>query len=127
MFICEECGIEYEDRIAFRLDLDCRKCGGRLLEAKECKVCGEYHIEDELIGGVCEDCIDEYRRDIDACAEIGSESRETVEINSFLLSFFDAKEIEAILLEHLKETQPDADCSPFIDNDISWFAEKVSA
>ena len=128
MFICSECGREYEDDIAYRLNYDCRKCGDRLEEAKTCEICGEYHIEDELVGGMCESCIDEYRHNVDACMVVALEApKEEIKINALLASLFDEKDIEAKLLEQIKKNNPHEDSSPFIDKDISWFAVKVSA
>lgn len=96
-------------------------------EAKECEVCGEFYAEDELIKGVCEECIKKCRHDVDMCAEIGMGNREQIKINSFLVAMFDEKDIEAILLDYLKTKNPKADCSAFIDNDVSWFAEQLVA
>lgn len=128
MFICQECGRRYEDEIAQRLDFDCSRCGGLLEETKRCSECGEYFTEDELIGGVCEKCIDSYRHDVNGCINVAREMpKEEIKINPLLAYLFDEKDIEAILIERVKERMSDVDCSEFIDNDITLFAEKITA
>ena len=139
MYICEDCGTVFSETDFF-VSRDyfwgspfdsrsecCPHCSSEDYgEAKECEVCGEYYGEEDLISGVCEECIDKCRHDIDTCAEIGEESKEDVKINSFLLHFFDPKEIEEVLLDKLKADQ-NTDCSPFIDHDVTWFAEQLVA
>ena len=83
-------------------------------------------MEDELNGGVCEECIDKYRHDFKTCYKISSGYIQAVEINELLASLFDASDIEQILVEHIKKRCPDIDCSEFIDSDISWFGENLT-
>ena len=123
MFVCEDCGREFEDWEAERLNFDCR-CGGSLIEARECKVCGKARAEEDLINDVCESCIDKCRHNRDLCLQIGEDNRSAVKINSYLLSLFDEKDIEAILIEFMKKNDLD-DCDTFIDNDIFWFAGQL--
>ena len=104
----------------------CPRCHGEYEETTPCAVCGLERTDEELFGGVCEKCIDKCRHDVAMCAEVGAENREEVKINSFLLSIFDGKDIEAILFERLKKYS-DVDCSAFIDNDITWFGEQLVA
>jgi hypothetical protein len=33
-------------------------CGGQYVDAYQCKECGEWFTEEELDGGICEECID---------------------------------------------------------------------
>ena len=103
----------------------CPHCDGEYEEAFKCEKCGGYFFEDELHGNVCDSCIDNYKYDIDVCYEIGAEDTEEIKINCFLYAMFDTAEIEAILYHHLKSADKDIDCSPFINNDRSWFAEKL--
>lgn len=138
-FKCTECGHIFEEGEEFvwieRHGFDfggeefsgCPLCHGEYEKTIPCEVCGSEHLPDELFGGVCEECIDKCRHDVDMCAEVGAENREEVKINSFLLSIFDGKDIEAILFEHLKERFSDVDCSAYIDNDMSWFGEQLVA
>lgn len=138
MYICRDCGRLF-DRTHFATSTDyttgipfdvreefCPFCYSEDYgEAVTCEVCGEYHEEEELINGVCEDCIDKCRHDVDMCFEIGMDNRSEVKLNSFLLSMYDERDIEAILIKYLKATNPNIDCSEFIDNDISWFAKQL--
>lgn len=66
MFICTDCGRLYDempvhtehhdDYYSELVNSDCC-CGGMIDEAKRCKVCGEYVTEDDIVEGVCEDCL----------------------------------------------------------------------
>ena len=49
-----------------------------------------------------------------------------IEINALLASLFDVADIERILKEYVLERLHDVDCSQFIDEDISWFGEKLA-
>lgn len=103
----------------------CPRCRGDYEELVPCEVCGVEHSEEDLLYGVCEECIEKARYDVDLCFKVGANDTEKVEINCFLHSMFEAAEIESILLEVLKEQQKttSVDCQPFIDNDKGWFAE----
>lgn len=103
----------------------CPYCRGDYEEVHECEICGEYLFEDEMYGDVCDNCIDNYKYDVDVCYEIGAEDTEEIKINCFLFAMFDTAEIETILYNHLKNANKEIDCSPFIDNDRFWFAEKL--
>jgi DNA-directed RNA polymerase subunit RPC12/RpoP len=103
----------------------CPLCKGEYEETVQCAVCGSEHLEDELNGGVCDECIDSHRYDIDMCFSVGANDTEGVEINCFLASMFDKEEVEEILFRELKEAQKyrKIDCEKFIESDRSWFAE----
>lgn len=103
----------------------CPHCDGEYEEAFKCEKCGEYFFEDEMHGSMCDSCIDNYKYNIDVCYKIGAEDAEEIKINCFLVAMFDTAEIEAILYNHLKSADKDIDCLPFIDNDRSWFADKI--
>lgn len=104
----------------------CPLCDGDYEETKPCKICGSEHLEDELSGGVCDECIDEYRKNFDACYELSVGETTEVKINSLLASLFEVSDIEQILKEYIQNKWQDVDCSPFIDEDISWFGEKLA-
>lgn len=104
----------------------CPVCKGAYEETVKCKVCGGEHLDEELFGGVCEECIDKYRKDFDSCYEISMGQKDEIKINYLLASLFDASKIEAILIEHIKSNDPYIDCSKFIDEDISWFGEQIA-
>ena len=107
----------------------CPLCNGDYEEAVECEICGSSHLKDELNGGICDECIEKYRYDIDVCFKIGSNDTESVELNCFLASMFDKKEIEDILFRELKEAQKyrQIDCEKFIVlADGDWFGERLA-
>lgn len=103
----------------------CPLCKGEYAETTRCQICGSEHIDEELIDGICEDCIDEYRKDFNSCYEISFGEKEKIKINSLLASLFEPSDIEAILIEHIETNCPDIDCSKYIDNDIYSFAERI--
>ena len=104
----------------------CPLCHGDYEKTKPCKICGSEHLEDELNGGVCDECIDEYRKNFDACYELSIGETTKIEINSLLASLFEVSDIEQILKDHVRDKWHDVDCSPFIDKDILWFGEKLA-
>ena len=104
----------------------CPICEGDYEETVQCAVCGSEHLEDELFGGVCSECIDEYRKDFNACYEISIGETKEIKINALLASLFDVSDIEKILKEYIRDKWKDVDCSQFIDEDIQWFGEKIS-
>ena len=104
----------------------CPLCKGEYEETVQCAVCGSEHLEDELNGGVCDECIDEYRKDFNACYELSLGETTEIKINSLLASLFDVSDIEQILKEYVRDKWKDVDCSKFIDEDISWFGEKIA-
>ena len=104
----------------------CPLCHGDYEKTFRCAVCGSEHLEDELFGGVCNECIDEYRKDFRSCYEISRGQTQEIKINALLASLFDVKDIERILKEYVLYRWQDVDCSPFIDEDISWFGERIA-
>lgn len=104
----------------------CPLCNGAYEKTTPCKICGSEHLEDELNGGVCNECIDEYRKNFDACYKLSIGKTTKIEINSLLASLFEVSDIEQILKEYIIDRWHDVDCSQFIDEDISWFGEKLA-
>ena len=103
----------------------CPICKGGYEETRRCKICGGEFLENELNGFcVCDECIDEYRKNFDVCYSIANTEKEDIKINSLLMSLLDAADIETILYHYLK-TKKDIDCSDFIDQDKDWFADKL--
>lgn len=104
----------------------CPICDGEYETTIPCEICESHHLEDELNGGVCEECIDEYRRNFSVCYNISLGEKEQIKINALLASLFEPSDIEQILEEYIRDRWHDVDCSPFIDKDILWFGEKLA-
>jgi hypothetical protein len=145
-YICLDCGNIFEEgeQITFQenrgelFGVPCSKkisgcpvCGGEYEESTQCSICGSEHLEEDLNGGLCDECIDKYKNDIDMCFRVGKGDTEAVEINCFLASMFEKEEIEDLLFETLKEKNRymrvyiKADCERFVNSDRSWFAERL--
>lgn len=107
----------------------CPVCRGPYEEAVRCDICGGEYLEDELHGWhnkyCCDGCIDEHRKDFDLCYRLADRDAQTVEMNCLLRSLLPDDEIETILYLYIKEKKPHIDCSAFIDDDKSDFAEKL--
>lgn len=104
----------------------CPICKGDYEETVRCSVCKSEHFEDELNGGVCDECIDEYRKNFDACYKLSLGETQEIRINELLASLFTVQDIEEILVEHIHTKWKDVDCSAFIDMDKEWFGEKIA-
>ena len=103
----------------------CPICKGAYRETVRCQICGSEHLENELTEGVCEDCVDEYRKNFDGCYNLFIGEKTEVKINSVLAFLFDDADIEQILKEYIRKKWQDVDCSPFIDENKEWFVEKL--
>ena len=140
-FKCLECGHIFEEGEQARWEethgLDCQPyekmsgcpiCKGSYEETKQCKICGGEFLEEELNGDcVCDDCVEEYKRDLETCYKIAeTASKEKIKINPLLVSAFDITEIEEILYQQLKSVGNNNDFSAFINVDKDWFAEKLA-
>lgn len=122
----QECVGEFWGTPTYQTYSGCPLCRGDFEETIPCDICGSEHLENELIGGVCEECIEECRYDINTCYEIGKNDDEPIKINLFLATLFDKEEIEEILLNVLLQREKilgKVDCLKFINADKSWFAE----
>jgi DNA-directed RNA polymerase subunit RPC12/RpoP len=133
-FKCYECGHIFESGEENRWTESygeemsgCPICGGSYEQTKQCSICGAEHLDDELDGGVCEECIEDYRYDIDMCRKLGEKSKEDISINGFFASMYSAEEIEELIWRDMLNTQKikAVDCTPFIEADSSWFAENL--
>lgn len=105
----------------------CPLCKGDYDVTTPCEICGSEHLEEDLNGGLCDECIDKYKNDIEMCFKIGKNDYDKVELNCFLASVFEKDEIEEILFEELKKRNKyvTVDCEKFINSDRSWFAERL--
>lgn len=129
---CTECGYVFEEGEWARWTephgeqmIGCPRCKGDFEKMIPCAVCGEEHIEEELDGGVCKSCIDDCT--FDEVFKISQNTaKDEVKINSLLATLFDAADIEAILLEHIRERNPEPDCSEWINADREWFGDQLA-
>jgi hypothetical protein len=106
----------------------CPVCHGYFEETKKCLICGCEHLEDELNYGICDECIDNHKYNVDMCFKLGATEAEELKLNSFLTFMFNVEEIEEILLRELKQAMQytTLDCENFINSDRNWFAEKLA-
>lgn len=116
----EYCGTSCSEEMS-----GCPLCHGDYEETVSCEICGSEHLEDELNGGVCDECIDKYRKNFEVCYDVSSVETVNIEINALLASLFDVSDIEQILKEYIRDRWQDVDCSQFIDEDKSWFGERL--
>ena len=104
----------------------CPICNGEYEETKQCKICGGEFLEDELNGGcVCDECVEEYSKDFDACYNIANQDKQEIKINGLLATIFDTSEIEQILFDSLNKDGEKIDCSEYIEQDKDWSADKL--
>ena len=108
----------------------CPICLGNYEETIKCKICSSEHLAEDLIEGVCDDCFENYSKNVDVCYKVSKGEKSSIEINMFLAEMFDAETIEEILLDHLKETELyiktyKKNIDNFANDDKDWFAEKL--
>ncbi len=142
MYKCLECGHIFEDgeekkkkeligefwgAPAYETTIVCPHCGGNFEPTKQCLLCKSEHLDEELCGGICFECIEDKKNDINTCYALGATCEEEIKLNSFLLAMFSKSEIEALLFNYLKvkEKKMPIDCSEFIKNDLSWFCHNL--
>ena len=116
-------GVPYSQKMSC-----CPLCKGVYEKTVPCEICGSEHLKDELISGVCEECIEDYRYDVKTCYEIGKNDDKDVKLNLFFASHFDKDEIEDILLTALLKEEKifkKVDCKKFINEYKEWFAERL--
>lgn len=140
MYKCLECGHIFEEGEQARWDEYRGECHGRVCHEEErgcplckgeyapmiaCKICDAYHLEEEMVCDVCEECIDKYKKNFEICNKISSEITAQVELKAIYTYLFTSAEIEAILYNHIKSNCTQIDCEEFAENDISWFAQEL--
>lgn len=131
-YICEKCKSVVEDwEIGYhiesygeRLRNDTCDCGGDLIPAKECKICGEIFNAEDLIGKVCEGCIEEHET-IKNVLNAGDNDTQSVEINGFVASVLTEKQINEILVKWVEEnfTDHSVEVVKYCKQDELWFSE----
>lgn len=45
------------------IDYECKKCFGEYEEAYECKICGNFFLENQLYEGYCKECLEDEMTD----------------------------------------------------------------
>lgn len=131
MLVCNKCGkLISEDDLKYvtephgekHLDFNC-KCGGELIEATECKVCGKWFDGTDL-HGVCEGCLEEYET-VGEAIKYGSENKVNVSINECLAYLLTENQIERILTKWVEENFTDRSkpIVEYCENDKSAFSE----
>lgn len=121
--VWEENQGEYWGSPAMETMSGCPRCKGGYEETVPCERCGSMHLEEELVEGWCEDCIDQYRNDIEMCYKTGECDNVPVAINGFLAAMFEEEEINQILMNALRESRKygPVDCSVWIYTDKEAF------
>ena len=106
---------------------ECPFCKGEYEETVCCEICGREFLDEEMATSqVCKHCIDKYRKKFNVCYNVSFGETKNIEINALLASLFYVGDIEQILKEFIQNRCPDVDCSQFIDEDISWFGERLA-
>lgn len=105
----------------------CPLCRGGFRETVQCASCGGEHLEDELHGGVCDECINGCRHNFGLCDKITSGEKVKIKISGLIASILDEGDVEAILRSYISTRMPDVECcSPYIDEDIDWFGKMLA-
>jgi hypothetical protein len=146
MFKCLECGAvfdepktwgesrPYGEGCAYEAFSGCPSCGEGFDEAFECDCCGEYFTKDEMIDGVCKDCIEKVvsrnKNNFKDCFLMcKDEEKASVEINLFLSEMFSQSQIEEILIKELLVTSAFGlvDCSRFLNDNVELLVKKMKS
>ena len=117
---------EYCGAPAYETMSGCPACQGDFEKMVSCAACDEGYFAEDLIGGVCKNCIDGARKDFDLCYRISFGEDEEIKINALLASLFEPSDIEQILIGYIKNKCEGVDCSAFIDADPYWFGERLA-
>ena len=121
---------EYFGFVAYKKMSGCPLCKGAFEETIPCDICGSEHLEEELNGGVCDECLEDCKCDFEMCYTIAQSSKDKIKINGLLASMFTESEIEEILVNHIKKEIKDSELkkfvSNFIDEDVSWYVDMLA-
>jgi DNA-directed RNA polymerase subunit RPC12/RpoP len=139
MYICLHCGHEFEEphnrynkRWSDSDDSEpcCPNCGSEdIEEALICEECGAVKSADEIVNGMCADCISIAAEDMRQAYEYGADRTEVIELNGVLAMAFSKVQIEAILTNYLMNNGDfAAECKKFALDDkfdfTDWLAER---
>lgn len=139
-YICEYCGDWFnendlttiKDGIDYELwgqkgtyeftEQVCPHCGGYVVEADDCPICGELM---PLGQDLCDHCLSEYAT-LDIALEYGAKETTDLSINSFLAYKFSTEEIEEILIATLKASETEKDIKQSIKEYFDEDRESVA-
>lgn len=142
MVICEDCGavVDESELVTTRSYVsdymggcyetytEC-SCGGSVVDAKQCEMCGEYFREDELHDGICDECLKDEATVDNAikCGKDGS-ARADVSVNGFLAMLFTSEKIDEILIREVERLvgKSDENAKHIIDVAEAWCLEDKS-
>ena len=134
MYICERCGELYDEEDAFRTsyitdytpfgkvrlarcdDLcACAHCGGDLVEAVPCEVCGAY--VPDTGARICDCCIED-AENVDTALKFGDTDTVSIEINGFAASALGVEWIQAMIRELIRQKATERDIKKYINSDL---------
>ena len=105
----------------------CPSCGSEdLCEAAECAMCGEWYADDELVGGVCEECLKAATTPENAWKYSKQEDetkRIVISVPSVVADYFERREIVAMIHKAFCELQDDPRIAEYCMFDKESFAD----
>ena len=146
MLICTHCGKTYEGNLPTYTEIHgytslgdalgetcvddtcpfCKK--GELVEATECKACGEWYYEEYGYTHICESCL-EKNKTLEMALAIGEENTTDVYVNGFVKTLLGDKKINEILMDYVKfhftTDKVKKAIVDYCDEDKYYFAEFV--
>lgn len=133
MYICERCGEVFDEDQVFNTsyitdytpygrvklarcdDLGrCEHCGGEVVPAKHCEVCGAYVPEDGP--DICDCCIED-AENVETALKLGDVETVTVELNGFIASL-GIERINEILKQAVKSIASKDEAKKYINSDL---------
>ena len=108
------------------VDYSCDECGrGDYVKATECKICGSWFDDEDLVG-VCESCLED-EETFENAVKLGRENTESREINGFLASLFSAEKINDILEQYAEQHFTDhcTEIVHYCEEDKRFFADLI--
>ena len=106
MMVCEDCGRAYNDFYGaddFYNEDECRACGGALVEAVECPMCGEWAPRSQELCNTCYESI----KTVESAILAGESTKEFIDVNSFALFVLGESGVRDAVLDALKNIDED--------------------
>lgn len=87
---------------------NCPKCGGELVEPRQCECCGEFKVSDKY-NWVCDDCVNTFleKDPLKVAVEMGNYSQSKKKINGFIDYLFTEEKINEILIDYVLKEKDD--------------------